>query len=162
MSRLGIKHASYEYEGTTWISFREEERSYYPLQYRHFVNENVHQTCSWLILMMTISENYMLEQRFVCMQKEKICTGVSLSPDLYPIRVLDVNKELFTLQKKPWCCPILRFLCNVLYISVFPFLSIALSVLRFTVSDYHFGFFKLYVTIHRNEINSLNFPLSSE
>jgi len=30
------------------------------------------------------------------------------------------------------------------------FLPIALSILRFTISDYHFGFFKLYVAIHRS------------
>ena len=48
------------------------------------------------------------------------------------------------------CYSIFSFMCNALQIVVCPFvlflLAIALSVLRYTDSDYTFGFFKLFIS----------------
>ena len=65
-------------------------------------------------------------------------------------RDLLVRVLLLTFLQQGSCCSISSFLLSVLYIIVCPcallFLAIALSVLRFTVSDYHLGIFKLFLT----------------
>ena len=61
------------------------------------------------------------------------------------------------------CCSIFSFLCDVLQVVVSPFvrflLSIILSVLlRFTLSDYPFGIFKLFLIIWLSNISILSVP----